>query len=127
VLFGEGRRIHLELGHHPFRKGRTYEDELGKRGLKDGGRKQWNKRLLEAIDQLKQTFIYDRLYIGGGNTKFIKVELPADVVIVSNEEGLLGGIKLWEEATGRESQSEQTTASSGSNSIAAPPDSGSVN
>ncbi|MGH7842046.1 MAG: ROK family protein, partial [Candidatus Binataceae bacterium] len=31
VLFAERQRIHLELGHHEFRKGRTYEDELGKR------------------------------------------------------------------------------------------------
>ena len=57
----------LELGHHPFRNGKTYEDELGRRALAKEGRKKWNKRLAEAIDQLYRVFYYDRLYIGGGN------------------------------------------------------------
>jgi polyphosphate glucokinase len=99
VLFADGRRIHLEVGHHPFHQGRTYEDELGVRALEAKGRKKWNKRLLEALDDLKRTFNYDRLYIGGGNTKFINFKLPPDVEIVSNEDGLLGGIKLWEEGS----------------------------
>lgn len=33
VIFINGQRIHLELGHHPFHKGKTYEDELGNRAL----------------------------------------------------------------------------------------------
>jgi polyphosphate glucokinase len=98
ALFADGRPIHLEVGHHPFHQGRTYEEELGKRALEAKGRKKWNKHLREALDDLKRTFNYDRLYIGGGNTKFINLELPPEVKIVSNEAGLLGGIKLWEEA-----------------------------
>ena len=35
VLFANGTRVHLELGHHPFHKGRTYEDELGARAQKE--------------------------------------------------------------------------------------------
>jgi len=85
----------LELGHHPFRNGKTYEDELGRRGLTKEGRKKWNKRLAEAIDQLYRVFYYDRLYIGGGNASKISFELPKDAKIISNEEGILGGIKLW--------------------------------
>ncbi|HLW72338.1 MAG TPA: ROK family protein [Candidatus Binataceae bacterium] len=107
VLFVDGHRIHIELSHHPFRKGLSYEDELGKRALKSGGGKKWNKRLLEAITLLKQTFIYDRFYIGGGNTKFITIKLPPEVTIVSNESGLLGGIKLWEDSSGADSQSNR--------------------
>ncbi len=95
VIFVDGHRIHLELAHHPFHNGKTYEDELGHRALKKKGKKKWNKLLAEAIDELARTFNYDRLYIGGGTTKFIKIKLPDDVRIVSNEEGLLGGIKLW--------------------------------
>jgi polyphosphate glucokinase len=86
----------LELAHHPFRNGFTYEDELGRRALDKGGRKKWNKRLAEAIDQLHQLFYYDRLYIGGGNASKIGIKLPANAKVISNEEGLLGGIKLWE-------------------------------
>ncbi len=97
VLFVDGHRIHLELAHHPFHKGKTYEDELGIRALKKKGKKKWNELLQEAIAELAQTFNYDHLYIGGGNTEHIDFRLPPDVTVVSNTEGLLGGIKLWAE------------------------------
>ncbi|HWE07220.1 MAG TPA: ROK family protein, partial [Rhizomicrobium sp.] len=97
VLFANGTRIHLELGHHPFHKGKTYEDELGVRALKKKGVKKWNAMFREALGDLKRTFNYDRLYIGGGNAKAINFKLPDSVKIVSNTEGLLGGIKLWSE------------------------------
>jgi polyphosphate glucokinase len=98
VLFTDGHRIHLELAHHPFHHGKTYEDELGRRALDKKGRKKWNTLLAEAIADLRRTFNYDRLYIGGGNTKFITLKLPPDVQIVANEAGMLGGIALWKEA-----------------------------
>jgi polyphosphate glucokinase len=97
VVFVDGTRIHLELGHHPFHKGKTYEDELGHQMLLKKGKKWWNKRLREAIEDLKTTFNYDQLYIGGGDSKFIRFEPPENVKIVSNVEGLLGGIKLWQD------------------------------
>ncbi|HUO04459.1 MAG TPA: ROK family protein [Candidatus Binataceae bacterium] len=97
VLFVNGSRIHLELAHHPFRKGKTYEDELGHRALKKHGKKKWNKNLSAAISELAQTFNYDRLFIGGGNTKYISLALPSNVKVVSNNDGLIGGIKLWQQ------------------------------
>ena len=97
VIFVDGHRIHLELGHHPFHNGRTYEDELGHPMLLKKGKKWWNKRLREAVEDLKVAFNYDRLFIGGGASKFIRFELPEGVKSVSNEEGLLGGIKLWQD------------------------------
>ena len=97
VLFVDGHRIHLELGHHPFREGNTYEDELGNRAFLKKGKKKWNKHLREAIDEMAKTFNYDRLYIGGGNAATIDFKLPANVKVVSNTEGLLGGIKLWQD------------------------------
>ena len=96
VIFTDGRPIHLELGHHPFRRGKTYEDELGERALKKKGRKKWLKVLGEALDDLARTFNFDALYIGGGNSKIVTFKLPDHVKIISNLEGLLGGIKLWE-------------------------------
>ncbi|MEO0012044.1 MAG: hypothetical protein RLZZ535_433, partial [Cyanobacteriota bacterium] len=38
---------------------------------------------------------YNTLYIGGGETKQIKFNLPANAKIIPNVTGLLGGIKLW--------------------------------
>ena len=81
VLFVDGHRIHLELGHHPFRNGKTYEDELGNRAFIKKGKKKWNKHLREAIDEMAKTFNYDRLYIGGGNAATINFKLPANVKV----------------------------------------------
>ncbi len=97
ALYLDGRPIpSLEMGHHPFRHDKTYEDELGRRALAKEGKKKWNKRLGEAIDQLYRLFYYDHLYIGGGNAAKISIKLPDNVSVISNQDGILGGIKLWE-------------------------------
>jgi polyphosphate glucokinase len=96
-LFTGGRLCPgLELGHHPWKK-KTYEDYLGRRGLDRYGKKRWNKLLKEAIAQTSATFNWDHLYLGGGNTKKIDFKLPPNVSIVSNEDGILGGVALWRE------------------------------
>ncbi|HEU5458020.1 MAG TPA: ROK family protein [Terracidiphilus sp.] len=87
----------LELGHHPWIKGKTYEEYLGRRGLDKYGKKRWNRLLFEAIDQTEKLFNWDHLYLGGGNTKKIDFKLPKNVQIVPNEAGLLGGVALWRE------------------------------
>lgn len=99
AIFTDGRLCPgLELGHHPWRE-KTYEDYIGRRGLDKYGKKQWNKRLQEAIAQTAATFNWDHLYLGGGNTKKISFKLPENVSIVSNQEGILGGVALWREQT----------------------------
>ncbi len=85
----------LELAHHPWRKNKTYEDHLGKRGLDKYGRKKWNKLVEEAIAQLEALFNFDHLYIGGGNAVKIDFAVPKHVTRVPNEDGLLGGVALW--------------------------------
>lgn len=96
ALFIQGILVpNLELGHHPFRKGETYEQQLGRAALDAVGKKKWQERLSKAIAQLSHTFNYDYLYLGGGNAKEIKLELPPRVKIVPNIAGLLGGIALW--------------------------------
>ncbi len=86
----------LELGHHPWRKkGMTYEDYLGRRGLDKFGKARWNDFIEAAIKQTEALFNWDHLYIGGGNTKKILFTPAKNVSIVSNESGLLGGVVLW--------------------------------
>lgn len=98
-LFVDGRYVpNVELGHHPFRKGKTYEQLLGDRALGRLGRTKWNRMLARAIAQIHDTFNYDALYIGGGNSRNVAIELPRDVKRVDNVAGLLGGVKLWERA-----------------------------
>ena len=96
ALFLDGLLVpNLELGHHPFRKGETYEEQLGRAALDEVGKKRWNQRLEKAINTLDRFFNYDLLYLGGGNTKKIDLTLPKNVKIVPNISGLLGGIALW--------------------------------
>jgi polyphosphate glucokinase len=85
----------LEVGHHPFRKGETYKEQLGRSALKDIGQKRWNQRLKKAIARLEHLFNYDRLYIGGREAQKVTLDLPENAAIVSNVMGLLGGIALW--------------------------------
>ena len=91
----------LEIAHHQFRNNMTYEDCLGIAGLRRYGKAKWNALLVEAVEQLRGTFNYRCLYIGGGNAKRVKEPLPDNVEIVSNIAGLLGCIRLWDVAAGQ--------------------------
>jgi polyphosphate glucokinase len=98
ALFINGVLVpNIELGHHPFYKGKSYEDLLGNHGLKKHGKKKWNKILRKAITEMEHLFNYDHLYIGGGNARKIDGPLPPRVSVAPNIAGLLGGIKLWEQ------------------------------
>jgi polyphosphate glucokinase len=97
-LFTDGMLVPgLELAHHPWRKDKTYEDFLGRRGFIALGRKRWNKYVKRAIAQLEALFNFDHLYIGGGRARKIDFALPPHVTRVPNMEGLLGGAALWRE------------------------------
>jgi len=96
ALFVDGKLVpNLEMAHHEFRKGETYEEQLGRAALEDVGSKKWNSRLEKAIASLQHLFNYDCLYIGGGEAKKVTLELPSNVKIIPNMSGLLGGIALW--------------------------------
>jgi polyphosphate glucokinase len=95
-LFIDGRLCPgLELAHHPWRNDVTYEEYLGRAALKKQGRQHWNKLVQEAIEQTRLLFNWDKLYLGGGNASKISFKLPKDVKLASNEDGLLGGVALW--------------------------------
>jgi len=99
ALFEDGRLApHIELAHIPFRKGQTYEEQLGNRALKKVGKTEWNKRLAKAVEVFRALTHFDRLYIGGGNAGNVSTDLGSDVEVVSNVLGMRGGIWLWKDA-----------------------------
>jgi polyphosphate glucokinase len=86
-LFVDGRLVpNLEIG----------KDKLRNSALQKVGKKKWNKRLIKFIKRLEEIFHFTKLYIGGGNSREVDVSLlPPHVTIVSNLNGLIGGIALW--------------------------------
>ncbi len=98
ALYRDGELMaHLELAQHPVVKDKTYNQYIGDKVLKKKGHKKWNKRLQKALFFLETLINYDRLYLGGGNSKDIRFKLPKNVKIVSNDAGILGGLALWDE------------------------------
>ena len=86
---------HLEIGQHPFTRKRTYDQFIGNSALENVGLDKWNKRLHKVITVLKTVFNYDHLFISGGNSKKITINLDKNVTLVSNMDGIKGGAKLW--------------------------------
>jgi polyphosphate glucokinase len=96
ALFLDGKYVpNLELAHHPFRQGDTYEDWVGLEAFERLGKRKWNKHVAQVIEQIDPIWNPRRIYIGGGNAKHVKIPLPPHVAITSNVAGLLGGIALW--------------------------------
>ncbi|TMM17878.1 MAG: ROK family protein [Actinobacteria bacterium] len=89
---------HLELAHHPFRKGETYEEQVGEAARVRIGNKRWSRRVAVAAETLDALMLFDRLYVGGGNAKHLKVDLGEKAVLVGNTGGILGGLRLWDAA-----------------------------
>jgi polyphosphate glucokinase len=97
ALFADGRLApHMELAHQPFRKGETYNDQLGDVVLKKIGPTKWRKRVLEAIGNFDSLVNYDHLYLGGGNARHMAGHIEPSITIIDNIAGIVGGIKLWE-------------------------------
>jgi polyphosphate glucokinase len=87
---------HLELSQAPVRKNVNYDQWIGDLARRDVGDERWSSRVLRALDAMRAVFVWDRCYLGGGNTKYVNLNLPDDVTIVPNLAGITGGAKAWE-------------------------------
>jgi polyphosphate glucokinase len=97
ALFDDGRLLpKVEMSQAPFRKGETYDQQLGHHARKRLGDKRWSTRVAKAIDVLRPVLWWDRVYVGGGGAKHLTRDLGPDVTLVTNESGLLGGVRLWD-------------------------------
>lgn len=95
AMIVDGHLEPMELGHLPYKKGRTYEDYVGRRGLKQGGKKKWRQEVQRIIDVFRRALQPDYIVIGGGNAKLL-ADLPPDVRLGNNQNAFVGGFRLWE-------------------------------
>jgi polyphosphate glucokinase len=85
----------MELAHLPWKKGKSYEDYLGKAGLNRDGRKAWEKNVKKVVDLMSHAMETDYVVLGGGNAKLIQ-ELPRKVFLGSNDNAFKGAFMLWQ-------------------------------
>ena len=97
ALFYDGVLLpHLELGHAMFRKGQTFEEQLGNAARKEVGKERWITRVHKALPVYDRFLYFDRVYVGGGNARLLDgVDLGPKATVVSNTAGILGGIAIW--------------------------------
>ncbi|HEV3182283.1 MAG TPA: ROK family protein [Steroidobacteraceae bacterium] len=88
-----------EVGHMPYKYGRTFEDYVGERGRKRLGNHRWRKAVCQVIADLNAAFEADYIVLGGGNARRLK-KLPPEVRLGSNNHAFTGGLRLWDPHSG---------------------------
>ena len=88
-----------EVGHMPYKRGRTFEDYVGERGRERLGNRKWRKKVNDVIEQLKFAFEADYVVLGGGNAVRLK-SLPRGVRLGDNRNAFTGGLRLWQQGNG---------------------------
>ncbi len=86
----------MEVAHLPYKKGRTFEDYLGLRGLQRLGKKRWRRHVAKVVEELKNALEADYVVLGGGNAKLLK-KLPPGARLGDNSTAFTGGFRLWEQ------------------------------
>ncbi|MER7893577.1 ROK family protein [Micromonospora sp. NPDC094482] len=96
---------HLELSQAPVRWGMTYDTYVGEPERRRLGDAFWSRRVRGVVDGLRPVFRWDRLYMGGGNSRLIRPEqltrMGDDVVVVPNTAGIIGGVRAWDLSAAR--------------------------
>ncbi|MDO8307809.1 MAG: ROK family protein [Actinomycetota bacterium] len=101
AIFDGGRLApHLELSQAPVRWGLSYDTYIGEHERRRLGDALWSRRVGRVVEGLRPVFLWDRLYLGGGNSRHLTapalVRMGDDVVIVPNSAALVGGARVWQ-------------------------------
>jgi hypothetical protein len=86
--------LSLEFGDLPYGDG-IIEDWLGDEGMKQLGKKEWQRETLHAIGHLKLAVIAEYVVLGGGNARALE-KLPDGFELGHNRNVYPGGVRLWE-------------------------------
>jgi polyphosphate glucokinase len=97
ALIADNVIMPMEVAHLPYKKGGTFEDYVGRRGLERLGKKKWRRTVEDVVTRLKAALVANDVLLGGGNAKKLK-RLPDGVRLGGNEHAFIGGQRLWNEA-----------------------------
>lgn len=95
MIFEGGVIAPMELGHLPYKKGRSFEEYVGLAGLKRQGRKKWQLSVADVVQRLQHALLPDYVVLGGGNVKKLG-ELPPNCRPGDNSHAFIGGVRLWQ-------------------------------
>lgn len=101
AVFDAGRLApHVEISRGFVRWGLTYDEYVGEHERLRLGDSHWSRRIKRVIEGLQPMYLWDRLYLGGGNGVRVvqtpRNPLPKDVVVVPNDAGMMGGVRAWD-------------------------------
>lgn len=94
ALIAKGVLEALELAHLPYKKGRSYEEYVGRTALKRKGKKKWRHRVNKIVQLLRVAMQAEYVVLGGGNAKLL-TKLPPRTLLGQNELAFEGGYRLW--------------------------------
>jgi polyphosphate glucokinase len=94
AMIVDGAVAAMELAHMPYRKNRTYEDDVGERGRRRLGAKKWRRAVKQVVGILRTALEADYVVLGGGNARKLK-KLPEGARLGNNDFAFLGGFRLW--------------------------------
>jgi polyphosphate glucokinase len=84
----------MELAHMNYKKGRTYEDNVGDRGRRRLGSKKWRRAVEDVVRTLQTALEADYVMLGGGNARKLK-KMPKGARLGNNDFAFLGGFRMW--------------------------------
>ncbi len=95
TLIVDGMMEPMELAHLPYKKGKTFEDYVGARGLEKRGKKKWHKAVFDVVARLQTALEPSDVVLGGGNVKLLEA-LPAGTRRGDDLAAFAGGFRLWQ-------------------------------
>jgi predicted NBD/HSP70 family sugar kinase len=84
----------MEIGHLPYRKGRTFEEYVGEEARERLGRKKWRREVEAVVGILRDALEPDYIVLGGGNVRRL-ARLPPGTRRGDNRNAFRGGVRLW--------------------------------
>ena len=91
---------HAELSRGTVKWGLTYDEYLGEHERIRLGDAHWSHRVRAVVESFQPVYLWDRLYLGGGNARRISPttvdRLGERVLVADNSAGILGGVRAWD-------------------------------